>query len=110
MPVTLLYITSLLLILGALPLPLPLPYAYYELLRFVVTPVAIWTAYIANEKKEIYLMWCYIVVAVIFNPVIKVHLPKELWVAVDIVSCVLLLLTAIRITKQSTETLFKTIY
>jgi hypothetical protein len=39
-----------------------------------------WAAYIAFERNEDILPWVFIVLAIIFNPILKIHFPKEMWV------------------------------
>lgn len=87
MPKPLIYIAAGLLFLGALPLP----YGYYMLLRLVACGVFAWAAYITYERSEEVLPWVFGVLAITFNPIFKIHLPKELWAAVDICSGIFLL-------------------
>ncbi|SRR5690554_6867488 len=87
MPVAPIYIISALLFLGAVPLP----YGYYMLLRIAACGFFIWAAIITYEKKSQYLPWVFGLLALLFNPIIKTHLPKELWVAIDIASAIFIL-------------------
>ena len=85
MPVAIIYITAAMLFIGTAPLP----YGYYNLLRLVATIVFIWAAFVAYEKKNDTLPWVYGGLALLFNPIMKIHLPKELWVIIDIYAGVL---------------------
>lgn len=87
MPKPLIYIAATLLLLGALPLP----YGYYILLRLVACGVFAWAAFITYEKKEEVLPWVFGILAILFNPIFKIHLPKELWALVDVCSGIFLL-------------------
>ena len=78
----------------------PLPYGYYMLLRLVVTGVFAWSAYIAYERQYKVLPWVLVVLAVLFNPVIKIHLPREIWAGVDIGAGILLLVIGGKLRKQ----------
>ena len=89
-PVAVLYICAAMLFLGATPLP----YGYYTLLRLVACGVFAFAAFVAHERKNQVLPWLYGLIAVLFNPIFKIHLPKEAWVFVDIGAGVLLLVTA----------------
>lgn len=89
-PVAVIYICAALLFLGAMPLP----YGYYTLLRLVACGVFAFAAFVAHERKDQVLPWLYGLVALLFNPIIKIHLPKEAWVFVDISAGALLLVTA----------------
>lgn len=99
MPVAVIYITASMLFIGAAPLP----YGFYMLLRLVATGVFIWAACVAYERKSEALPWVYGVLALLFNPLIKIHLPKELWAIVDIGSGVLLLATKSTIQQRANE-------
>ena len=87
MPTTVIYITAGMLFLGAAPLP----YGYYMLLRLVVTIVFAWAAYATYERKEEVLPWVLGVIALLFNPLIPIHLPKEVWMIVDVGAGIFLL-------------------
>lgn len=99
MPVAVIYIAASMLFIGAAPLP----YGYYMLLRLVATGVFIWAAFIAYERKSEALPWVYGVLALLFNPLIKIHLPKEFWAVVDIGSGILLLSTKSTIQQRANE-------
>lgn len=89
MPITVIYITVGLLFLAVLPLP----YGYYMLLRLVTTIVFAWAAFISYEKSHPTMPWLYGLVALLFNPLIPIHLDKELWMVIDIGIGIFLLTT-----------------
>lgn len=99
MPIALIYIASALLFLGAAPLP----YGYYILLRIVVCGFFIWAALVAYEKRSQYLPWVFGLLALLFNPIIKIHLPKELWSAIDIGSAIFILAVRQKILQKEHE-------
>lgn len=90
MPPAAIYIASALLALGAAPLP----YGYYTFLRLVACGVFAFAAYISFTRKARVLPYIYGTLAILFNPIIKVHLPKDVWIAVDLGSAALLLATS----------------
>lgn len=90
MPIGVIYAAAAMLFLGAAPLP----YGYYMLLRLVACGVFAFAAFIAFDRKHKALPWVYGFVALVFNPIIKIHFPKEMWAAVDIASGIFLLATA----------------
>lgn len=90
MPITVIYICTAMLFLGAAPLP----YSYYAVLRLFACGVFALLAFVANERKHEIIPWVYGLIAVLFNPIIKIYLPKEVWVLVDIGAGILLLVTA----------------
>lgn len=88
MPRAVIFIAAGMLFIGVLPLP----YGYYMLLRFVACGVFAWAAFITYEKNEEVLPWVFGILAVVFNPLIKIHFPKELWAVIDFCSGLFLLL------------------
>lgn len=90
MPTAVIYISVAMLFLGVTPLP----YGYYMLLRLVACGVFAFAAFIAFERKSKVLTWVYGFMALIFNPIIKIYFPKEVWVFIDVAAGILLLATA----------------
>lgn len=89
MPIGVIYACAVMLLVGAAPLP----YVYYTLLRLVACGVFAYAAFLAADRKHKLLPWVFGLLALLFNPIVKVHLPKELWAFVDIAAGVLLLAT-----------------
>ncbi len=90
MPTAVIYVAAAMLFLGAAPLP----YGYYMLLRLVACGVFAFAAFIAFDRKSKVLPWVYGFMALVFNPIIKIHFPKEMWMVVDVAAGILLLATA----------------
>lgn len=99
MPIAPIYIISALLFLGAAPLP----YGYYMLLRLAACGFFIWAAVITYEKQSQYLPWVFGLLALLFNPIIKIHLPKELWAAIDIASAIFILVVRQKLLRPERE-------
>jgi hypothetical protein len=59
------------------------PYGYYVLLRLVVTAVATFAIVVLRRGGVADLVGL-AVVALLFNPIIPVHLPKLAWVPIDL--------------------------
>ncbi len=60
------------------------PYGYYQLLRVVVCAVAVWGAVLAHRVEKPGWTWVMGILAVIFNPVLPVHLEREMWAFIDV--------------------------
>jgi len=90
MPPAVIYISAAMLFLGAAPLP----YGYYVILRMVACGVFAYATFVAFERKKKTLPWFFGFMALIFNPIIIIHFPKEVWAFVDIAAGILLLATA----------------
>lgn len=89
MPRIVIYITVAMLWIGVAPLP----YGYYTLLRLVATIVFAWAAYVAYQGKHNFLPYVFGLLALLFNPIIVVHLEKTLWSAIDVAAGIFLLAT-----------------
>jgi prepilin signal peptidase PulO-like enzyme (type II secretory pathway) len=97
MPLIVLYVGTAMLLIAAAPLP----YGYYTLLRIAAFGIFGFAAFISFDRKYKLLPWAFILLAIIFNPIIKVHFSKELWALIDIAAGIFLLSTA-RLLKRET--------
>jgi arginine exporter protein ArgO len=61
------------------------PYGYFILLRFVVCAVGAYCAFAAYAAKEEQWAWVFGLLAVLFNPIIPVHMNRQVWSVVDVV-------------------------
>lgn len=69
------------------------PYGYYILLRIVVFAACAYLAFRAAEIEKTSWVWVLGVTAVIYNPIIRIHLNREIWSVVNIVTVIILILT-----------------
>ncbi|MBB3048977.1 hypothetical protein FHR99_003251 [Litorivivens lipolytica] len=99
MPLPVIFIAAGLLLLGFMPLP----YGYYTFLRIVATIVFVWGAFVLHEQKEPVLPWVFGLVAILFNPFIPVHLPKDIWAGIDLVAGCLLIATHTKLAKKEVK-------
>ena len=77
----------------------PLPYGYYQLLRFVVCGVSAYVAFIAYTWQKMWATCLFGFIAVLFNPLIPIHLPREVWQLIDVV-CVFLFIAIAAILRK----------
>ena len=89
MPRALIYLIAAALLIGAAPLPA----AFYTVLRPAVAAVFAWAAYITYVRKHTSLPWILGIIALVFNPFIKIHPSKDVWAFINIASTILLLTT-----------------
>jgi hypothetical protein len=80
----------------------PCPYGYYQLLRFVVCGAAVYVAVTAYSWQKMWAAWLFGFIAILFNPLIPVHLSRELWQPIDLISAILFLV-AVLILKKPPE-------
>jgi uncharacterized membrane protein YccC len=75
-----LVIASVALFLALIP---GLPYGYFQLLRFLICGVSCYGAFMAMEREKKPWMWLFVCLAVLFNPIIKVHFDRDVWQVID---------------------------
>ena len=84
---TLVILSTISVVLGILPLP----YGFYMLLRTIICLTAVIGFIKSREKQEVNWVWIYGVLAVLYNPILPVHLLlKPLWIVINLVTIVLL--------------------
>jgi hypothetical protein len=64
---------------------LDMSYSYYQFVRFASCIAFSYFAYKANEKEEKSLAIIYIILAILFQPFLKISLGRELWNIVDVI-------------------------
>ena len=63
-----------------------LPYGYYWFLRIAITIIAGINAFSVFEKENKLLFIIFLAIAILFNPIIPIHLDKDTWAPIDLVS------------------------
>lgn len=74
-------------------------YSYYQILRWVVSGVACYNAYRANEEKETRWLIIMVVIAILFNPIATFHFAKGTWVILNLVASILMFTSIFKIKK-----------
>lgn len=91
-------ITSVIsVILLLLAIPAIWPYGYYILLRWIVALSAVFLLWLAYNLKKTFWLFSMGIVAILFNPIIPVHLDKETWVIIDFLVAILFLTSVFRL-------------
>ncbi|RZK29350.1 MAG: hypothetical protein EOO61_20770 [Hymenobacter sp.] len=72
---------SVLLFLATLA-TLSLPYGFFTFLRIVVCGVAIYVA--IQQKDSVIALIGLLVIAILFNPLVPIHLPQQTWRIIDL--------------------------
>lgn len=85
------------IIMLLLAIPTFWPYGYYILLRWVVALSALFLLWLAYESKKTFWLFIMGIVAILFNPIIPVHLEKETWVVIDVIVAILFLVSIFKI-------------
>ena len=84
-----------LMLLGALA---PWPYGYYQLIRWVVCGTAVFVAFMAYDWQKLWATVLFGCIALLFNPLIPIHLSREIWQPIDLI-CALLFVIALIVRK-----------
>ena len=74
----------------------PLPYGFFTIVRVVTTIISLYLAYtyFTQNKKELAITFT--IVAVLFQPFIKLALGREVWLVVDVLVAVFLIVLAVK--------------
>jgi len=84
-------------VLLLLAIPAIWPYGYYVFLRWLVTASALFLIWVAYNLKKTFWLFLMGIVAILFNPIIPVHLDKETWVIIDFIVAILFLISIFKI-------------
>ena len=90
-PTTIPTLISILMLFAGIPKFFP--YGYYTLLRFVVCGTGGYIAYFAFEEEKRFIGFLSILVALLFNPIIPIHLAKDAWVVIDFITTIFFTIT-----------------
>jgi len=88
-----------LMLLGAL---LEWPYGYYIFLRWITCAIALFVAFTAYDWHKLWAMWLFGFIALLFNPLIPVHLSRQLWQPIDLI-CSFLFVLGVFILRKPVE-------
>ena len=62
------------------------PYGYYIFLRWVCCGVFAYLAFRAAEQKSRNWLWVLGIAALVYNPILRVHLTREIWTGINILT------------------------
>lgn len=79
------------------------PYGYYILLRIVICGIFVYLAVRAFDLRKFGWVWALAITAAIYNPIIRVHLTREIWSVVNIATIVVLAATILVLRKKGTK-------
>lgn len=77
------FIASLLLLWAFNPVN---PYGYYVFLRLVCCVVFAYLAFQAFSKQKHGWGWAFVVTALLYNPIIRVNLSREIWSVINVLT------------------------
>ena len=89
-PAPMIYVLCFMLVLAVLPLP----YGYYQLLRLAATVGFVWLAISAfNNNLQGWAVGAGLL-ALLYNPIIPVHLTREIWLPINLISAAVAFLSS----------------
>lgn len=71
------------------------PYGYYRFLRLVICGAGAYTAFGVYERHRLRLAWLLGVVAMLFNPIVPMYLPRAVWETLEVACAVLFIFAAL---------------
>lgn len=60
-----------------------LPYGFYSLLRVIIFICGFFIAWLAYKTEQIFWLWSFVLITILFNPIIPVYLDRNTWVVID---------------------------
>ena len=75
---------------------LKMPYGYFQLVRFIALIAFGILAYKAHHENRQTEMWIYGALALLFQPLLKISLGRELWNIVDVVVALGLIISLLK--------------
>lgn len=74
---------------GLLVALLDMPYGYYQLLRVLVFCVSAYVAILESKREVGIWFWVFVACALVYNPVVKLSLGRDIWPFANITTAVL---------------------
>jgi uncharacterized protein DUF6804 len=79
------------------------PYSFYTLLRWICCPVFAYSAFAAHEKNRLPWAWIFGALALVYNPIFRVHLDRSTWIGVNWLTVAVLVVAAIIFWRPSSK-------
>lgn len=80
----------------------PLPYGYYTFMRWCITAAAIVLSIMASKIDQRGWLYVFVPVAILFNPIAPVHMPRESWAFFNLAGAALMFYAGNRLSRPST--------
>ena len=69
------------------------PYSYYIILRIITCGVSLYGIWYAYRVRKFFWLWVFSAIAVLFNPIVPIHLKKEVWIVIDLAVIIIFLIS-----------------
>jgi hypothetical protein len=80
------------------------PYGFFQVLRVVVCGIAAYAAVVGNRSGNSGWTWALGATAALYNPFLPVHLTRNMWGVVNVLTIVLLIAACLFLTRRVTAT------
>jgi len=90
-------VSVIVIVMLLLAIPDIWPYGYYIVLRWVVAASALFLIWVSYELKKQFWLVPMAMVAILFNPIVPIHLDKETWTIIDFVVAILFLVSIFKL-------------
>jgi len=79
------------------------PYSFYMLLRWICCPVFAYSAVAAYQKNRAPWVWIFGTLALLYNPIFRVHLDRSTWIGVNWLTAGAIVIAAAVFWRQSSS-------
>lgn len=79
------------------------PYGYYILLRWVCCAAFAFLAIQAFARNKTPWVWIFGVVAVVYNPIFRIHLTREIWSVVNVATILVAAVSVFALTRKTKD-------
>jgi hypothetical protein len=77
------------------------PYSYYILLRWIVCGTAAYGTFKSIELEKSGWAWVLGIITLLFNPIIPVHLSREIWAPIDVTTALIFVVSIFTIRRKN---------
>ncbi len=81
-----------------------LPYEFFILLRFIICAVSLFLLSVAANFERPIFIYLFGFIAILFNPLIPVHLERELWLLIDFIVAIFMLISIFILKPKASKT------
>lgn len=68
-----------------------LPYGYFQILRWTTCITAAFFAYESMSWFKPPVPFIYLIIAILFNPILPIHLSRSIWIVLDVITGIIFL-------------------
>jgi hypothetical protein len=79
------------------------PYGYYQFMRWAVCAAAVFVAYKGVTFKQVWAVCVFGAVAVLFNPLVPIHLKRATWPTFDVLAAAVFIVGAVVLCRPKQE-------